>query len=191
MSIKQTSQTLTTKLLPEYSSRVVLLTRDEIDNGNGSCSTKFGAVVHPTLTIFEVDDNDKPTAIYEAENLDSFQMSAEQFGVLFTIQMILADGTMTNMAELLSNLTDQFIAQQLNVQGIITTQNINLASVLAAQANNGAAFQAGAASIAAAIVAAQEAAAAQALAAQNAALAAAAAQTPPDTTTISTSSSIS
>lgn len=118
MAIQQPTQVLSTTLLPELSSRVVLLTRTEIDNGNGSCSVKFGATVHPVLTTFEVDVDSKPTAIYETKNFDAFDMSDEQFDILFGLRVTLADGTVSTMGEVISNLTDQFIAQNVNILGV-------------------------------------------------------------------------
>jgi hypothetical protein len=49
------------------------------------------------------------------------------------MKVTLADGTVSYLGEILSNFTDQMIAATIPDSGIIDTQNINIAAILAAQ----------------------------------------------------------
>jgi len=126
MAVQQATQTLSTILLPETASRVILLTREVIDNKDGSVKVNFGATVHPTTTVYEVDGDAKPIAVYESVDLPSFDVSQEQLASLFGVQVTLVDGTVTSLENLFANWADQIIKAKLGLDGAINTQMINL-----------------------------------------------------------------
>ena len=135
MAIQHPTQLLNTTLLPEYSSRSVVLTRNVVDHGDGTVSTVFGAIIYPTLITYEVDDTGKEIAVYDRnETLEPIGLSSDQLMSLFGMKVTLADGTVSYLGEVLSNFTDQMIANALQNTGTISTQHIDIAAVLAAQA---------------------------------------------------------
>ena len=135
MAIQQPTQLLNTTLLPEYSSRSVFLTRNVVYHGDGTVRTVFGAIIYPTLITYEVDDTGKEIAVYDRnETLEPIGLSSDQLMSLFGMKVTLADGTVSYLGEVLSNFTDQMIANALQNTGTISTQHIDIAAVLAAQA---------------------------------------------------------
>ena len=65
--------------------------------------------------------------------MPSIDVPLAQLGELFSIKMTLADGTVTTLEEVLGNFADQIINANQTTPGTITTQNINITNVLAAQ----------------------------------------------------------
>ena len=134
MAIQQPTQALTTTLLPEYSSRSIVITRAVTDNGNGIVTTTFAAIIYPSKITYEVDSNNNPIAVYDRdETLQPIGLSPDQLMQLFGIKVTLADGTASYLGEVISNFTDQMINNSLGNVGTINTQNIDIAAVLAAQ----------------------------------------------------------
>ena len=72
-------------------------------------------------------------AIYDSKDIPSIDVPVTQLGELFSIKMTLADGTITTLEEILGNFADQIINENQTTPGTITTQNINITNVLAAQ----------------------------------------------------------
>ena len=129
MAIQEPLQSVVVKLLPETASRVISIKRTVIDNGDKTISVFEGATIHATLTTYEVDSNNNPTAIYDSVDFPSFDLADAQMVAIFGIQVTLADGTVSSIGEVISNATDQIIAAQFGLEncGEITTQHINLA----------------------------------------------------------------
>ena len=133
MAIQQSPTPITYTLQTEIASRVMHMTRDVIDNGNGSVSINFGARIFPQSTTYELDSNNNKTGIYSATPLADFDLSMTDLMSLFGIRCTLADGTIILLGELLSNFADQIIQQQTGFAGTISTQSVNISAVLAAQ----------------------------------------------------------
>ena len=133
MAIQQPIKTQTFKLQDEVASRVILLTRDVIDNQNGSVTINFGGAIHPKSITYELDTEDNKIGIYESADLDGIVISSEQLMQLFGIKVTLADGTVSYIGEVISNFTDQIISARVPDPGTITTQNIDINAVLTAQ----------------------------------------------------------
>jgi hypothetical protein len=45
----------------------VILTRNVVDNGDGTVTTTFGAIICPTLITYNVDSNNNPTGIFKQQ----------------------------------------------------------------------------------------------------------------------------
>lgn len=132
MAIQKPTQTHQYELQEEIASRVLLLNRDVVDNGNGSVSTVFGATVYPKSITYELDAQGNKTGIYESNELGAVSISFEELMSLFAIQVTLKDGTVSAIGEVLSSFIDQILASKLGlVQDItITTQPIDIAANL-------------------------------------------------------------
>lgn len=132
MSIEKQTLTKQFVIKPEIASRVMLFFRNIKDNGDGTVSKTFSAVIHPKKIMYELNELNEPTAIYEEENLPEFEVSHEQLMKLFTIPVTLTDGTQTYVGEVISNFADQLIAKQIGLDPTdsITTQHIDLTGVL-------------------------------------------------------------
>ena len=167
MAIQQPVVPITYTLQNEVASRVILLTRDVVDNVNGSVSTNFGCTIHPKSITYEVDTNQNKIGIYDFLDLAAINVTQDQLMSLFGMRVTPADGTVSYVGELLSNFADQIISAQVPDLGNITTQHIDIQAVLTAQAAQDLAAQQAA-------IAAQDAA----NQAANAAAQAAANQTP-------------
>ena len=134
MAIQSAVQTKTVSLRSDYSSKSVILTRNVVDNGDGTVTTTFGAIICPTLITYNVDSNNNPTGIFkQQETVSAINVDPTQLMGLFGMKVTLADGTVSYLGEILSNFTDQMIAAAIPDSGIIDTQNINIAAILAAQ----------------------------------------------------------
>jgi len=134
MAIQQVATPITYTLQQETASRVMLINRDVVDNLNGSVSVNFGASIIPQSTTYELDVNNNKVGVYTTKQLNQLTLTQTQLMELFGIQVTLADGTIIALGELLSNFADQIIAQSASIEGTITTQHVNIANVLAAQA---------------------------------------------------------
>jgi len=132
MAIQQPISVKQYNLQNEVASRVILLTRDVVDN-NGTVDTVFGCTIHPKSITYEVDANGVKMNIYESSEVDSIIVSQEQLMSLFGIKVTLANGTVSYIGEILSNFADQIISTSIPDLGTITTQNINIQAVLEAQ----------------------------------------------------------
>ena len=93
MAIQNPIQTHTFNLQTEIASRVILLTRDVLDNQNGSIATNFGGAIHPKSITYELDEEGNKTSIYESADLGVIEISQSQLMQLFGIKVTLADGT--------------------------------------------------------------------------------------------------
>lgn len=134
MAIQQPPVPLSISTQVELASRVILLTRDVVDNGNGSVSETFGCISYPKLIEYTVDANGNKTGIYDESDPQPVTIPLVQLMQLYEIQATLADGTVIYIGDLISNFTDQLIAAAYPNSGTITTPMINIANVLAAQA---------------------------------------------------------
>jgi hypothetical protein len=126
MAIQQALQTVSKTLLPEYTSRVILLTRDVVDDGAGKVTTNFGATVHPVAITYSVDASGNPTAVDSRTDYSAFDVDAVQLAKLFDMAVTLADGTVSTIGEVLSNFTDQIIVAKMGIEGTITTKHVNI-----------------------------------------------------------------
>ncbi len=133
MAILQPAVPTTYTLQTEVASRVMHMTRDVIDNGNGSVSVNFGARIFPQQITYELDSNNNKIGIYDSTPLADFSLSFNDLMSLFGIRCTLADGTIILLGELLSNFADQIIQNQTGFTGTIDTQSVNIDAVLAAQ----------------------------------------------------------
>lgn len=133
MAILQPATLITYTLQTEVASRVLLINRDVVDNGNGSVSVNFSASIIPQSTTFTLDSNNNETGVYETSQLPTIPLSPIQLGEFFTIACTLADGTVIALGELVSNFADQIIQQSTGFTGTTNTQSVNIVNVLAAQ----------------------------------------------------------
>ena len=133
MAVQLPTLTQSFTILPETASRTILITRDVIDNGNGTVTVNYGGSITPKYIEYEIDTNNNKTAIYDSKDMPSIDVPLAQLGELFSIKMTLADGTVTTLEEVLGNFADQIINANQTTPGTITTQNINITNVLAAQ----------------------------------------------------------
>ena len=78
MAIQNPIQTHTFNLQTEIASRVILLTRDVLDNQNGSIATNFGGAIHPKSITYELDEEGNKTSIYESADLGVIEISQSQ-----------------------------------------------------------------------------------------------------------------
>ena len=134
MAIVQDPTSITYTLQPEVASRMMLISRDVVDSGNGSVSVNFGASIIPHSTTYEVDVNKNKIGIYEEKDLQRFDLTSDELMSLFGIWCTLIDGTGIALGELISNFADQAIQQSTGFTGTITTQQVNIPAILAAQA---------------------------------------------------------
>ena len=133
MAVQLPTLTQSFTILPETASRTILITRDVVDNGNGTIIINYGGSITPKYIEYEIDANNNKTAIYDSKDISSIDVPLAQLGELFSIKMTLADGTVTTLEEILGNFADQIINANQTTPGTITTQNINITNVLAAQ----------------------------------------------------------
>ena len=133
MAVQLPTLTQSFTILPETASRTILITRDVVDNGNGTVSVNYGGSITPKYIEYELDSNNNKIAIYDSKDIPSIDVPLTQLDELFSIKMTLADGTVTSLEEVLGNFADQIINTNQTTPGIITTQNINITNVLAAQ----------------------------------------------------------
>lgn len=128
MSIQESLQTLTYALREEIASRVMLFTRTVEDSP--LCPAKYGATIHPFSITYELDAEGNKLGIYETKVLKEFDVTEAQLMGLFGIQVTLADGTVSYVGEVISNFADQLIAANLQSKGTITTQHIDISSII-------------------------------------------------------------
>ena len=134
MAIKQPAIPANYTLQTEVASRMILLSRDVVDNGSGAVLTTFGCDIIPRSTTYELDAEGKEVGVYDSADLDRITVPQNQMMELFGIRVTLADGTVSYVGEVLSNFADQIIAGNGCGSGTITTQEINIPAILAAQA---------------------------------------------------------
>jgi len=129
MAIQKEVQTVTYSLREEIASRVLLLTRTIKED---PIRVEFGVTIHPSSIIYKVDAEGNKIGIYKTTLLKEFDVSDAQLMGLFGIQITLGDGTVSYIGEVLSNFADQLIASNLGSTDIITTQHIDISSVVPA-----------------------------------------------------------
>lgn len=132
MAIEKLTRTKQYVLKPEIASRVMLFFRHVVDNGDGTISKTYTAVIHPKKIEYELNELNEQIGIYEESNLPEFEVSHEQLMTLFTVPVTLTDGTQTYVGEIISNFADQLIAKKIGLEETdsITTQHIDLTEIL-------------------------------------------------------------
>ncbi len=134
MAIQQEPQIQVLTTQTEVASSNINLSRDVVDNENGTVSEIFGCKITPAVIVYTVDTNNTRTGIQSNTKVADIFVSPEQLNQLFGIQITLADGTKSVIGEVMSSFADQLIALQGNFVGTITTQAIDIQALISLQA---------------------------------------------------------
>ena len=132
MAVKKPKQQKVYELVDEIASRSLVLLREVKKTTNG-IEVNFDATINPKRITYEVDTEGNKLDIYEEQDLASIAVTQQQLMGLFSIQVTLADGTVSYVGEVLSNFADQLIALNLGTteDDVITTQHIDISSIIA------------------------------------------------------------